>query len=86
VIRLKITTETEKLNGCWGTGCIVDERHIITAAHVLNSLLIFQKRYGVEKKCTIEGYIKQALNEGKAIGRFNINIKSIRIARAFRNG
>ena len=55
IIRFKI----DKHFKAWGTGCFIDEKHILTAAHTISPALEHKKKNpGVE----VQGYVKQALN------------------------
>lgn len=60
----------------------MNEKYVLTAAHVVIALL---QRIEKDKKIELEGYVRQALNDGKFIGTYRIKLESIKISKAFLN-
>ena len=80
VVRLKIFIEGEPPVGNWGTGSFITDRYVLTAAHVIINLL---QRSQINQDYRLEGYVRQALNDGKCIGTYRIKPESIRISKHF---
>ena len=55
---------------------------MLTAGHVINEIY---RRVSNSKTDKIEGYVRQALNDGKHVGTYRIIPGSIRLSRAFQN-
>ena len=68
VIRLKATGFK---HGVWGTGCMIDEKYVLTAGHTFTTLFKFKRE---NPKTELSGYVKQALHKGQAIGQYRIKL------------
>lgn len=58
IIRVKVDENPKS----WGTGCFIDEKHVLTAAHTIRPVFEHKKK---NPDVELQGYVKQALNEGK---------------------
>lgn len=67
---LKLKVDLQKKLSSMGTGCLIDEKYVLTTAHTITDLVTKSKLAQTSFK--IEGYIKQGLSENKALCSYRI--------------